>query len=135
MFGEPSLAHPAEVGGVHAAWHPDPWDHRGRDQHDDDSDDEQYRRKAILACRPNHCLCTCAQRVRLVSASSCRASTHPQFEFVRLGLLRSLGERDSTAGHTRDSRCHKRRSIDAQLEMASGANGAQLDGRAAENRT
>src|SRR4030095_11126675 len=41
MFGQPSLAHPAEMGGVLATWHPHSWDHHGRDQHDD-TDDEQH---------------------------------------------------------------------------------------------
>jgi len=40
MFGEPSLAHPAERGCVHATWHPHSWDDRGRDEDDDKADGE-----------------------------------------------------------------------------------------------
>ena len=59
MFGEPLLAHPAEIGGVHATWHPHPRDDADRDQHDADPDDEEHmvvrppaigRRTAILTC-------------------------------------------------------------------------------------
>ena len=42
VFGEPSLAHRAEIGGVHATWHPYPRDDADRDQHRADADDEQH---------------------------------------------------------------------------------------------
>ena len=42
MFGEPLLAHPAEIDGAHATWHPHPGDDDDRDQRDDNADDEQH---------------------------------------------------------------------------------------------
>jgi hypothetical protein len=42
MFSEPLLAHPAEIGGVHATWHSYPADDDDRTQHDDDADAEQH---------------------------------------------------------------------------------------------
>ena len=70
MFSEPLLAHPAEIGGVHASWHPHTGDHDDRDQHHDDADDEQHVVFAAVRfprsindpdTRPGDCLCTCAQ--------------------------------------------------------------------------
>jgi len=59
MFSEPLLAHPAEIGGVHPAWHPHPRNEADRDQHDPDADDEEHmvvaasrRRMAILTRGP-----------------------------------------------------------------------------------
>src|SRR5512145_2202559 len=43
MFGEPLLAHAAEIGGVHATRHPHPREDADRDQHDADADDEKHR--------------------------------------------------------------------------------------------
>jgi hypothetical protein len=54
MFSEPLLAHPAEIGGLNATWHPHPRDDANRDQHEGDADDEEHMvvaaisRKAIL---------------------------------------------------------------------------------------
>ena len=68
MFGEPLIAHPAEIGGAHATWHPHPGDDDDRDQRDDDADDEQHL--ALAAFRSAHndsdtrdgdCLSACAQ--------------------------------------------------------------------------
>ena len=42
MFSAPLLAHPAEIGGVHATWHLHPGDDDDRDQRYDDADDEQH---------------------------------------------------------------------------------------------
>jgi len=42
MFSEPSLAHPAQIGGVDAPWHTHPGNDDDRDQHDEDADDEQH---------------------------------------------------------------------------------------------
>lgn len=42
MFGEPSLAHPPEVGVVHASWYSHSGNHDGRDQRREDADDEQH---------------------------------------------------------------------------------------------
>ena len=42
MFGEPLLAHPAEIGGVHAAWQPHPGDDDDRDQRHHKADDQQH---------------------------------------------------------------------------------------------
>ncbi len=42
MFSEPLLAHPAEIGGVHAAWHPHPRDDADRDQNEADTDEEEH---------------------------------------------------------------------------------------------
>ena len=42
MFSEPLLAHPAEIGGVHATRHPHPRDDADRDQHDADADEEEH---------------------------------------------------------------------------------------------
>ena len=43
MFSEPLLAHQAEIGGVHAIWHPPPVDDDDRDQYDDGADDELHQ--------------------------------------------------------------------------------------------
>jgi hypothetical protein len=42
MFSEPLLAHPAEIGGVDATWHPHLGDDDDRDRHYDNADDEQH---------------------------------------------------------------------------------------------
>lgn len=70
MFGEPLLAHPAKIGGVHAAWHPYPGDDDDRDQRDDDADDEQHLVLAAFTSahgdpdtRQGDCLCACAHGV------------------------------------------------------------------------
>jgi hypothetical protein len=45
VFGEPLLAHPAELAGVNATWHPHPTDEAARDQDDTDADtddDEEH---------------------------------------------------------------------------------------------
>ena len=48
MFGEPLLAHRAEIGGVHASGCQHSWDSHNRDQHDDDANDEQHRGFAVI---------------------------------------------------------------------------------------
>ena len=48
MFGEPSLAHPAEIGSVHATRHPHSGEAADRDQRDDHADDEQHRVLAVI---------------------------------------------------------------------------------------
>jgi len=40
MFGEPLLAHPAEIGAVHGTWHTHSWEDDDRDEHDNDAHDE-----------------------------------------------------------------------------------------------
>lgn len=42
MFSETWLAYPAEIGGVHATWHPYSGDDHDRHQHDNDAVDEQH---------------------------------------------------------------------------------------------
>jgi hypothetical protein len=77
MFSEPLLAHPAEIGGVHATWHPHSGKDDDRDQHHGDADDEQHmvlaavrfhRRITILTLGRVHCLCGCAQGVAHVNS-------------------------------------------------------------------
>jgi len=41
MLSEPLLAHPPEISGVHAAWHP-PADEDDRDQHYGETDDQKH---------------------------------------------------------------------------------------------
>src|SRR5512138_90798 len=53
MFREPLLAHPAEIGGLHAAWHPHPRDDADRDRHDGDGEDEQHMILAALRSASN----------------------------------------------------------------------------------
>jgi len=48
VFGEPLLAHRAEIGGVHASWCQHSWDNHNRDQHDDDANDEQHMSFAVI---------------------------------------------------------------------------------------
>ena len=66
MFGEPLLAHPAEIGGVHATRHTHPENYDDRHQHHDEADDEQHMVAAHQAAysnpdtRPADCLCACA---------------------------------------------------------------------------
>ena len=48
MVGEPLLAHPAEMGGIYATWHPYSGKDDDRDQSDDDADDEQHRVLAVI---------------------------------------------------------------------------------------
>jgi hypothetical protein len=69
MFSEPLLAHPAEIGGVHATQHSHPADDDGRDQHDDAGENEQrvVLAESYLAAYDDprtsvgNCLCACAQ--------------------------------------------------------------------------
>ena len=42
MLGEPLLAHPAEIGGVHSTRYPHPGDDDEGDQRDGDADDDQH---------------------------------------------------------------------------------------------
>jgi hypothetical protein len=77
VFGEPLLAHPAEIGGVHATWHPHPSDDDDRDQSDDDADDEQHMGRAAFSSAPNDpdtwqgdCLCACAQGIRHMNVAA-----------------------------------------------------------------
>lgn len=48
MFGEPLPAHPAEMGGVRATWHPHSVEDDDRDQRDDHADDKQHRVLAVI---------------------------------------------------------------------------------------
>lgn len=70
MFGEPLLAHPAEIGGVDATWHPHPWDDDERDQPDNDADDEQHMALGAFSSarndpdtRQRDCLCASARGI------------------------------------------------------------------------
>lgn len=47
MFGEPSLAHPAERGGVHTTGQPHTGNEDDRDRHDDEADNVQHRVLAV----------------------------------------------------------------------------------------
>ena len=58
MFSEPLIAHPAEIGGVPAAWHSHRRDNDDRNPRDDEAENEQHmvalfqvfcRRTTILA--------------------------------------------------------------------------------------
>ena len=91
MFSEPLLAHPAEIGGVHATWHPHPGDDADRDQHDSDADDEQHM---VLAgfrsayndphTRQGDCLCASAHGIRNTLTVS-GALTYLKVESERAG--------------------------------------------------
>lgn len=75
MFGEPLLAHRAEIGGIHASWCQHSGDNHNRDQHDDDANGEQHMVFAVIRSslsveqslhfcgRPSVRLCT-TRRVR-----------------------------------------------------------------------
>jgi hypothetical protein len=52
VFSEPLLAYPAEIGGVHATWHPHSGDDDDEQQRDDDTEDEQHMFAESVFSRP-----------------------------------------------------------------------------------
>ena len=72
-----NIAHAAEIGGIHAIWHPHSGDDHDRDQQDDDADNEQHMvlavvRSSLLSAYNNlgisagDGLCACSQTVGAV---------------------------------------------------------------------
>lgn len=81
MFGEPLLAHPAEIGGVHATWHPHSrHDHDG-DQHDDGGEDEQHRAMAMLPRLPAP-VCALVHKLSVRLCARRRTESATAFEFI-----------------------------------------------------
>ena len=98
MFSEPLLAHPAEIVGVHATWHPQPGDDDDRDHRDDGADDEQHKDLAAFSSAHNDpdtphgdCLCACAHRVGVrildVSLAYLRVEGERGGEAARLSIV------------------------------------------------
>src|SRR3954471_4608020 len=91
MFGEPLLAHPAEMSGVHPTWHAHSGEDDDRSQRGDHSEDEQHgvsrrnqvvsRRIAIVALRGTF-VCAVVHTDRLLTGYSRQAAA----ERRRVGL-------------------------------------------------